>query len=243
MSKPVIQVKMMGRFGNQLFQYAFARHVCEKHGFELRCPRWIGDELFDLGIEPCDSLDESLPTVCEESHRIFDGNVSLHGYCQLSFCVASYSKKDIRRWFRFKEPILEQLKASVPLSDVVAHRRVGDYFGYGYPVVSKKSYEIAAIQFDLGELDWVTEESPTYANFPGHLSFLPDFWKLMNSKHLLRGNSSFSWWAASLGDCEVYAPIIDFLEGGKEHDCRFVKGNWPRFTNLAFVQELKLKVS
>lgn len=240
-STPVIQVKMMGRFGNQLFQYAFSRAICEQNGFELRCPRWIGDEIFDLGIEPVEKIDESLPTLSEDRPEILRGNVSVCGYGQLSYCVSQYSKEDIIKWFKFKPAILDKLQESVSIHDVVAHRRVGDYFGYGYPVVSKKSYEDAAAMFGLGPIKWITEESPLHENFPDHMSFLPDFWRMTKATHLLRGNSSFSWWAASLGHGTVYAPIIDMLEGGKEHECRFVKGNWPKFTNLPFVQDLKLK--
>jgi len=243
MSKPVIQLKMMGRFGNQLFQYAFARAVCEKHGFELKYERWIGDEIFQLGMDPC-ILDESLPVVNESSSEILKGNVTIKGYCQLSSCAVMYSKQDVKKWFKFVTWIEEYLSFHIPIVTTTAHRRLGDYFGYGYPVVSKKSYEQASERFNLGPLTWVTEEIPVSVSMPDRMNFLPDFWLLMKSKNLLRGNSSFSWWASSLADDSqnVYAPIVDFLEGGKEHDCIFVKGNWPRFTSLDFVQELKMNV-
>ncbi|NJO65433.1 MAG: hypothetical protein HC836_47270 [Richelia sp. RM2_1_2] len=38
----------MGRFGNCLFQYAFARAYAEKYGAVLEVPEWIGEKLFGL---------------------------------------------------------------------------------------------------------------------------------------------------------------------------------------------------
>ncbi len=37
-----------GRFGNQLFQYAFIRSQAEKLGVKMYIPAWIGDQAFDL---------------------------------------------------------------------------------------------------------------------------------------------------------------------------------------------------
>ena len=37
-----------GRFGNQLFQYAFLRTQAKKLGVKFYCPKWIGDKIFDL---------------------------------------------------------------------------------------------------------------------------------------------------------------------------------------------------
>ncbi len=35
-----------GRFGNQVFQYAFLRIYADRHGLRLQTPRWIGQYLF-----------------------------------------------------------------------------------------------------------------------------------------------------------------------------------------------------
>ena len=236
-----IQTALIGRFGNQLFQYAYARSVCERYGVELGVPKWVGEEIFDLGVENSAKTDDSLPRCEQLSECLADGDFQINGYAQSSGCVSSYSKKDVERWFRFKPTVLDQLETLVPIHRVVAHRRVGDYPGSGYPVVSKKSYENAVAWWRLGELEWVTEENPAYAGFPNHLGFLPDFWRMTKAVHLLRGNSSFSWWAASLCAGDVYSPRIDGLVGGIEHDCEFVRGNWPRIADIHGVDELRLK--
>lgn len=46
-----VQLKFVeGRFGNQLFQYAFARALAEKYGAELQTSDWIGPQIF-IGVE------------------------------------------------------------------------------------------------------------------------------------------------------------------------------------------------
>ena len=62
--------------------------------------------------------------------------------------------------------------------------------------------------------------------------FFPDFLTMYFSRNFFRGNSSLSWWAAFLGECTVYSPVLkDRLTCKKQHymDCDFVKGNHPHF--------------
>ncbi len=41
-----------GRFGNQLYQYAFLKIYCEQHGAELQIPPWVGNTLFGTSDPP-----------------------------------------------------------------------------------------------------------------------------------------------------------------------------------------------
>ena len=43
-----------------------------------------------------------------------------------------------------------------------------------------------------------------------------------------------------MGTGQVYSPLIEGLEGGREHDVQFVPGNWTRFSNLHFTTDLYL---
>ncbi len=88
----------------------------------------------------------------------------------------------------------------------------------------------------------LSEEEPTpHAPFiPDDLSFIVDFYRMVQAPTLLRANSSFSWCAALLGNGLVLSPVIDGLEGGKKHLCKFVAGNWPRFANFDFVTDLRV---
>lgn len=48
-SEPVLTMSslgQLGRFGNQLFQYAFLRICARNSGARVECPPWIGQTLF-----------------------------------------------------------------------------------------------------------------------------------------------------------------------------------------------------
>src|SRR5689334_21725322 len=52
----------LGRFGNQLFQYAFLRICAEKTGSRVECPTWIGETLFGHQDAP---ISQRLPPAIE----------------------------------------------------------------------------------------------------------------------------------------------------------------------------------
>lgn len=218
-----------------MFTYCYGRALAEKRGLTFSCPPWIGDKIFDLNEPP-----SSLRCGADDADAIV-----ITDYCQNQDSLI-YTRKQVRDWFRFKPEIQAKLDTIPTTAEIVAHRRVGDYPDLGYVVVSYGSYISAMVEFGYGnvkdrELTFVTEEEPLrHPDFTGDLAFLPDFYQLMKAKVLFRGNSSFSWWAATLSDAEVYAPVVAGLVGGKEQDCQFVKGNWPRFCDLPFITDLHL---
>jgi Glycosyl transferase family 11 len=62
----------LGRFGNQLFQYAFLRICAEKSGARIECPTWVGQTLF--GHQDA-SISKRLPPAIEsrgEEVSLFD---------------------------------------------------------------------------------------------------------------------------------------------------------------------------
>lgn len=240
--KGAVNLRMMGRFGNLMFQYAFGRAYCEKHGFELRNDPWVGELLFD--IPKARRITERFEhTHTEITLDREEGDIELLGYFQ-SQAALIYTRRQVREWFQWRRQIKGNLECIPPIEGIPAHRRVGDYIGYGYPVVSEQSYHAAAAKhgFNPSELVFVTEEHPfRHDAFPGELAFVPDFYRLMHSRTMFRGNSCFSWWAGTLSDGQTYSPVIDGLPGGKEHHVPFVTGNWPRLANHEFTTDLHLK--
>jgi hypothetical protein len=219
---------LIGRFGNQLFQYAYARAMCEQSGLTLATPPWIGERIFNIPeAVRCDKPDHTFT-----------------GYAQDEASLV-YSRRDVLNWLRLRPEIQAKLDTFVPQGEIVAHIRRGDYVGYGcYPLVSKKSYLDAAEQFgfDLHEVVFVTEENPImHPDFSGELSFLPDFYRLVKARVIFRGNSSFSWWSATLSNGLVFSPVVHDKAGGVESDCDFVAGNWPKLANLPVCTDLHLK--
>jgi hypothetical protein len=221
-----IYTPLIGRFGNKLFQWAHAKALSEQEGVELITPPWEGNFIFGI----------------PESRKRQAGDVEVGEYRQQQKDLI-YTRQQVREWLCVRKELLDATEfiwGNQP--EVMAHRRVGDYIGYGYPVVSAESYEKAIFGRGYEAFGVVSDESPrTCAGMSGDLAFIPDFISLLKAKILFRGNSTFSWWAATLGDSLVYSPVVDGLEGGKEHDVEFVLGNHPKFCNLPCVTDLYLK--
>jgi hypothetical protein len=196
-----------GRFGNQLFQYAYARAYAESIGAELHTPDWIGRTLFKDINEP---IMQAL------------GDVDLVGYFQGQEHLSLLSRAKVKEWFTFKEPL------EVPIHDLVFHKRRGDYLNClsFWGIVSDKSYENAAKELGLN-----LESAVVLDDSNGDDLLLFDFFTMMKCKTLFRANSTFSWWAATLGNCRVYSPKVGnkvgwidvpFVEGNESGTCRDV---------------------
>lgn len=234
--KRVVNLRMIGRWGNQLFQWAYAKKYCELYDCELRTEPWVGYDLFELNHTP---IQERFPVVHTElTVNPGETRFEFRSYFQMQKAMI-YSQADIWRWFQWK-PKVTGILGHRDDDILLAHLRRGDYFGYGYPVVSIDSYYLACHKFGLpvDHLKFISEEHPTTSFDP---PFVADFWRLTNAPVLLRANSSFSWWAAAMAKNQrVFSPVIDGLEGGKEHEVEFVEGNYPRLANLDFVTDLHL---
>lgn len=245
----ILVASLMGRMGNQTMQWLFAYAFAQKYGREFQCEEWIGERIFDLPkyARPV-SRDFKRVSELDIFGRPFgpsqNENLEFRGYAQTQAAMI-YSKREAQSWLKLRPEIEEVCRKHRPDGErIVAHIRRGDYTGYGFVVVSAASCIQACDEFGLNSraMSMLTEEFPTaHDGLPDDLSFMPDFYRMMTAPTLLRGNSSFSWLAALLGNGLVLSPVIDGLEGGKEHHCRFVAGNWPRFANLDFTTDLHVR--
>jgi hypothetical protein len=215
-----------GRFGNQLFQYAFARAYAERYGALLEVPEWIGRRVFGLD-DPYPS--RVLPRSMQDCVPWGQVDIDLFGYFQKTECLSILSRDRLRQWFRIRPQW--EAKAQLPGKPyIAAHLRRGDYvsrYSSLYCTVSRNSYIRACEQFELdaSQLVWVSDEWPRPFCDP-ELDFMSDFLILKHADVLLRGNSTFSFWAGVLSDGRVFSPLVSGLRG--EHDVPFVPGNWPR---------------
>lgn len=229
----------LGRFGNQMFGYAFARGYCERHGLELHTDPWVGEEIFCLEHPRCT---EELPRRDEYTLIDGEGGISYRSYSQNQKCADYYSQRQLREWFKLKPKIAERLSGLdgfVSGMPIRAHIRRGDFRDYGYPLISRDSYFDAAHEWGLrSAMKFISDEDPH--ELPELPDFLPDFYLLMTAKVLLRANSSFSFWAAALSDALVLSPLVTGLEGGKEHNVKFTSGNHNRLSDHSFVSEIHI---
>lgn len=228
---PVITCHMLAqqRFGNALFIYVFARAYALAMGCELQTPYWIGQDIFQNVNEapisvyaPGTELDTE--TRLPVDHWFGQKDVDVRAYCQHQRYLDFYTRTQAREWLKLKP----EFESGVALKCAVGHRRLGDYMvepqRSNYCCVNESSYHAAAEKFGVPRpLMFIHEGWRDHGL--GEWNWLVDFLLLRNSEYLFRANSSFSWWAATLGNGKVFSPVVGDKTG--PHDVEFVEGNWP----------------
>jgi hypothetical protein len=148
---PVVTMSLLGndgRFGNQIYQYAFLKMYSNYHGFEYEAPPWIGQALFGHNDPP---LKRILPLrMCTEGGLVpfqqsvgYDCidppcNVDLQGYFQHHTSVYSPFKAQFRSYFNPVPEVADQLHKWVAecrrdcTTLIVLHLRFGDQTGTEY---------------------------------------------------------------------------------------------------------------
>lgn len=242
MSRGVIALQFLGRMGNCMSSYAFARAFAEQNNLELQTDPWVGQKVFGLNDPPIDMSRVYLKPTLDENTITPDAKDFLfRSYCQQQKCLI-YTRRDCLRWFKFAKEISDNLPV-LKDNSLVAHIRRGDFLGYKYPCPSRASYtRLRDELFPHLDMLLISDEHPMHFDgFTDDLADIPDFWLMTKAPILLRANSTFSWWAGTLNHGAVYSPVMDGLEGGKEHDVQFVRGNWPKFrSDLPFLTDLHL---
>jgi hypothetical protein len=229
MGHNVVGVSFVGGFGNQLFQYAFARAYAEVYHATLLTPGWVGQRIFEISNPP---LDYDLPRAGFDEIPNGRVNVILNGYFQSHTAIDLMSVSRLRAWFRLRDEWKQRFTTRL---SIAAHIRRGDYIGLSniYCLVSENSYITACRKFSLNpdNISWVQEGNHQQAQdlIDIGVPFLDDFVSLMNADVILRANSSFSWWAATLSRGRVLSPLVEDRIGMQ--DVEFVEGNWPRMVD------------
>lgn len=236
-----VQVLLAGGLGNRMFEYAFARGYAERHGLELRRETCILDQIFD--IPACPPVDGSVSQVVSAENVKTEDNgqpgwagrtgVTIVGMGQHQDCLDYYTRAKAREWFKLR-PELEELVKDVPILNLVANPREGDYAFACNPMVlidrqayiaacEEQGYDSLWLYFLDGETHWripgIPVEKPwgqlndeEKGKLPGtkaRLDFLPDWAILLRAKILFRSNSTFSWWGAALGEHDkVFCPNV-----------------------------------
>jgi len=239
LTRRVIQIPClghMGRFGNQLFQYCFAKAYALKHRAALEVPHdWIGRQLFKIP-EPSPSVRLQQT----EIDRIPWGkvNVALVGLFQFQEALDIYTRTQARAWLVPQDRWKARWEQRPRAHYACAHRRMGDYLALAdrFCNILPEAYIQACREFDIDEkeLVWVTEDTqrPDPELDTVNCGFLNDFAIIKNADVILRCNSTFSWWAAALGTGKVYSPIVEDKIGF--HMVPFIEGNHPRLIDMRF---------
>ena len=235
-----------GRFGNQLFTLAFAKAYADSIGATLEIPSdWVGRIIFPH-FKDYPTLSKTVPFV--DFHHMPKGetNIALQGFYQNQESIDTWKATPYRDWFKISDNFM------IPHKEVwrfvtehygtmpICHIRSGDYKETPYPILSEHTF-IKAIRkyvpdyFDGIHWAFVSDGETSEPQLPQllkgtYLDFLSDFIYMMLTPVLFRGNSSFSWWAATLAEPgqKVYSPLVQGLTN-KDTECAFAEGNWPAF--------------
>jgi len=213
-----------GRLGNQLFQYAFLRTTARRLGTEFFCPRWDGDDIFNLNDE-AERANEPLGIFQHfNSHPIagynskalsIENNTEIEGYFQSEKYYSD--KESVVKWYTFKQEIIlevENLYGDFLKDDCVSfslrldtdYGNTREYFPL-YPIsFYKKSLSVIKPQGSI----FVFSDRPDLAKhflhdlkgynfkFIDNLNAAQQLYLMTLCRANVITNSTFSWWGAWL---------------------------------------------
>ena len=142
----------MGRFGNQLLQYAYLDMVARRNEAELRLPSWVGNDLFGLSALPPVRTREAFmeaSLTCDGQVEPVDDELVLNkdfkGYAQYHTSYIVEEKDHIRDLFRPVPAVyakLSQAEAKLKSMGPVigVHLRRGDYGQSIFPIIPVEWY-------------------------------------------------------------------------------------------------------
>lgn len=246
----MITVDYYGRSGNQIFQYVFARVLCEKLGMWLYTPP---PKVF-LPINPCfkdvDLKRGSTFMVTDGSaDQLLDGqhilagvtHLHLHGYFQKSWFYNPY-RTEIKQMFDEGPKLINH-------DDIVIHLRLTDYFWHRVNSVISSEWYINIVKAQQYKKCYVVvEDHPTNKKYLQFItggirncevvtggSALEDFNFIRSFDRIVCSNSTFCWWAAFLSNATKiwtfkpwlnkvgakYMPDLSGIAGAIEVDGKF----------------------
>lgn len=218
---------IVGRLGNQMFQYAALRGIADKHGYDFTIPEsdfndeWNDHQLFEVfelpnlknrGRVGDKFLQERQFNYDPELVEQCPDDVSLYGYFQTEKYF-SHIADSIKEDFTFKKDVVENCKEVMEeLSEPIAlHVRRTDYVekSQDHPPCSLKYYHEALKRFHekrpvvifSDDVKWCKEQEifkPDRFLVSETDNNVYDLCMMTMCDDYIIANSSFSWWGAWL---------------------------------------------
>jgi hypothetical protein len=260
-----------GRFGNQLFQYAYVRTQAKRLGTQFYCPKWQGDELFNLED---DNERAQISTTTkkyvdhfhgfnEEAIQVKDGT-DVAGFFQSD---KYFSRNDVLSWYSFKDGLFDAVTkrySHIDFSKATGlHVRLTDYIN------PQLSFYLPRQEYFKKALDMVGKDGVVLvfsddkvlakkylSNCSRELIFVDgntdpeDFFLMTQCKNFICSPSSFSWWASYLNtykDKKIFIPEFWFLPGGAAYNNDIAVEGWirlraHRWYDYYYVKYLPVKI-
>jgi len=209
------------RMGNRMFQYAFGYIISKR----FKCPLYTKEGIPNFGIEP--NLPPNLAAI-ERIHtrdmgdQFFDFNL-LKGFAGDLFINSWVQKSEY--YLDYREDLREvfNIKSQPPINEreLCMHIRSGDYnmlgvfLGYAYykQLINDSPYKFSDVKIvtDSPRSDavlklindgckLVTDGNSSQFSHHSDSRAMSDFETLLYSSNIVLSQSSFSWWAAFLGN-------------------------------------------
>jgi hypothetical protein len=234
----------LGRFGNQMFQYAALRGIAAHNEYDFCVPASSNSgnvyehQLFipfnlDINVNEIDGQYIQDDLFCF-NEGIFDhcpDNISLIGYFQ-SEKYFHHIKKEIKKDFIFKDNIFDACKETINKfkNPISLHIRRTDYLtNPNHNTLSLEYYEEALKKFDSSREVVIFSDDPEWCEnqelfnsdrfliSKGQDAYHDMCLMTLCDDHII-ANSSFSWWGAWLSENnKVVAPSKWFDGGNLSH--------------------------
>jgi hypothetical protein len=220
----------LGRFGNQMFQYASLYGIAKKNGYEYGIPynnksnneylNFCLNEAFDnLSAKNCINYDvqyqytEPFFNYNPEVEKIPD-NTDLVGYFQSEKYFLQY-KEDILKEFTFNKNIQKEandIKNEHKSEIISLHIRIGDYLNWPdkHPVCSIEYYKqalnmlpdckIFLFSDEIEKAKVIFEDISDKIVYQQNKNSYIDMCLMTLCDYHIIANSSFSWWGAWLSN-------------------------------------------
>lgn len=248
----------LGRFGNQMFQYASLKGIARNRGMNYCIPNnldsieiFLPFKLETLKPENIGLLDNGYAPVAEEKHFHFDeiffnmcpDEISICGFFQ-SEKYFKHIEDEIRLDFCFKNEILEPCKEMYSsIGEAISlHVRRGDYLeNINHTTLDLDYYQTAIEIFNndmpviifSDDVEWCKEQKifsgDRFLISESGSNYIDMCLMSLCEKHII-ANSSFSWWGAWLSNSnDVIAPIKWFGEGNIHKETKdLIPERWKR---------------
>jgi len=255
-----VSLNQLGRFGNQLFQIASILGLAKEFGYETALPAWKYAPYFNIKSGTLITLPTT--TIQElEFHYTPDyyqqlkhikGVINLHGYFQSS---KYWKTKNIS----FTSSFLNQIRDkhyTFTKPTIGIHIRRGDYVNnpdfyllpenyYIFALLNHfpdmKNYQIVLFSDDIAYAK-IHFECLENVHFSQGLSDVEDMALMSLCDNYIISNSTFSWWAAYLGQKEyskVIHPVQYFKGSKKDFNTKdFWEPNWIAFDYTSYKYDL-----
>lgn len=247
-----------GRLGNQLFQYAFLRTQSERLGVKFYCPKWIGDEIFDLKDKDirADRLEGVSKFYEEPFAKDYDridlniqDNTDITGYFESE---KNFDNTKVKTWYSFKKEKIASVKEKYKNIDfsrsVGIHLRLGDKLLDYRMYVLRLDYYLKALlnmdpcdnllvfSDDIDMAEKFFERAGLNFIFMKHNKAYEDLYLMSQCRDFICGASTFSWWGGWLNS-NPYKKISFpkeglYRTGSAYHNKDFIPNKWIKIRAL-----------